>query len=262
MVIKPLVMIVGSITSRCSGKWAHTHPPGEDQRPDPGDGGNRAYHDRCNIFPGLSYHKANNTFLNSVRKNNVEAQVEFTFKVMERTRVTCYRWCISYERHLASLCSSEFLRVGVYEREICVGKASRERTRELAAKSGGSLVCPFTCHSPVTSCLQVVFVRLCASRYWFVANMLTHVFVPQLFDLEERRKQGMHRLAVLIQKIFRGWRQQKQVCWLNLVEKKCLFATICVLCNCFCNRYRGRTGQLLGTLRSNDATATRTSLKK
>ena len=38
--------IVGSITTRCSGKWAHTHPPkelfGEDQRPHPGDGGNRA----------------------------------------------------------------------------------------------------------------------------------------------------------------------------------------------------------------------------
>ena len=55
--------------------------------------------------------------------------------------------------------------------------------------------------------------------YWLVTNMLTHLFVPQLFDLEERRKQGMHRLAVLIQKIFRGWRQQKQVCWLNLMEK-------------------------------------------
>ena len=67
-------LIIGSITSRCSGKWARTHPPefqwhrrrvnyqfsncvtdkvngsrvqpslfGEDQRPDPGDGGNRAY---------------------------------------------------------------------------------------------------------------------------------------------------------------------------------------------------------------------------
>ena len=46
---------IGSITSRWSGKWARTHPPppppppppkslfGEDQRPDPGDGGNRAY---------------------------------------------------------------------------------------------------------------------------------------------------------------------------------------------------------------------------
>ena len=39
--------ILGSITSRCSGKWAQTHPPkeslfGEDQRPDPGDSGNRA----------------------------------------------------------------------------------------------------------------------------------------------------------------------------------------------------------------------------
>ena len=104
-------------------------------------------------------------------------------------------------------------------REICGGGASCVRTRELAAKSRGALACPFTCHLRVTSCLQVVFLRLCASRYWFVTNMLTHLFVPQLFDLEERRKQGMHRLAVLIQKIFRGWRQQKQVCLLNLVEK-------------------------------------------
>ena len=33
---------IGSITSRCSAKWAHT------QRPYPGDGGNRAY---CCYFP-------------------------------------------------------------------------------------------------------------------------------------------------------------------------------------------------------------------
>ena len=35
---------LGSITSRCSGKWARTHPPKEikDQRPDPGDSENRA----------------------------------------------------------------------------------------------------------------------------------------------------------------------------------------------------------------------------
>lgn len=41
----------------------------------------------------------------------------------------------------------------------------------------------------------------------------TKIFIRNprtLFDLEERRKQGMHRLAVLIQTIFRGWRQQKQ----------------------------------------------------
>ena len=31
----------------------------------------------------------NNTFLNSLRKNDVEAQVEFTLKVLERARVTC-----------------------------------------------------------------------------------------------------------------------------------------------------------------------------
>ena len=41
--------------------------------------GNQAFsHDGCNIFPGLSNNKANNTFLNSVRKNDVEDQVEFT----------------------------------------------------------------------------------------------------------------------------------------------------------------------------------------
>ena len=40
-------------------------------------------HDRCNIFLGLnSYNWANNTFLNSLRKNDVEAQVEFMFKAM------------------------------------------------------------------------------------------------------------------------------------------------------------------------------------
>ena len=47
-------------------------------------------HDGCNIFPGLSYIKANNTFLNSVRKKDVEAKVEFTLRTMERARVACY----------------------------------------------------------------------------------------------------------------------------------------------------------------------------
>ena len=41
--------------------------------------GNQAFsHDGCNIFPGLSYNKTNNTFLNSLRKSEVEAQIEFT----------------------------------------------------------------------------------------------------------------------------------------------------------------------------------------
>ena len=31
-------------------------------------------HDRCNIFPGLSYKKAKNTFSNSVKKNDVGAE--------------------------------------------------------------------------------------------------------------------------------------------------------------------------------------------
>ena len=52
---------------------------------------NQAFsHDRCNIFPGLSYNKAINTFLNSLRKNDVEAKVEFTSKIMESARVTSY----------------------------------------------------------------------------------------------------------------------------------------------------------------------------
>ena len=36
---------------------------------------------RCNIFSGLSYNEANNTFFNSRTKNDVEAQVEFTLKL-------------------------------------------------------------------------------------------------------------------------------------------------------------------------------------
>ena len=47
-------------------------------------------HNRCNIFPGLSYNKANCTFLNSIRNNDHESQIEFTLKVMERALVTCY----------------------------------------------------------------------------------------------------------------------------------------------------------------------------
>ena len=42
-------------------------------------------HDRFKIFPGLlSYNKGSNTFLNSLRKKDVEGQVEFMLKVMER----------------------------------------------------------------------------------------------------------------------------------------------------------------------------------
>ena len=49
--------------------------------------GNQALrHGGCNIIPGLSYNKANNTFLNSLRKNEVETQVELALKIMERAR--------------------------------------------------------------------------------------------------------------------------------------------------------------------------------
>ena len=53
--------------------------------------GNQAFsHDKCNMFPGLSYNKANNTFLNSLRRKDVEAKVEFTLEMMESARVTSY----------------------------------------------------------------------------------------------------------------------------------------------------------------------------
>ena len=54
-------------------------------------------HNRCNIFPGLSYNKANCTFLNSIRNNDDESQIEFTLKVMERALVTCY--CVSNKKN-------------------------------------------------------------------------------------------------------------------------------------------------------------------
>ena len=38
----------------------------------------------------IYYNKANNTFLNTLTTNDVEAEVEFTLKVMKRVRVTFY----------------------------------------------------------------------------------------------------------------------------------------------------------------------------
>ena len=67
-------------------------------------------HDRCNLFPGLSDTKANNVF-GSHRKNDVEAQVEFTLKVMERARVSCC-CCVSYERQFASVRTQNFRNLG------------------------------------------------------------------------------------------------------------------------------------------------------
>ena len=62
--------------------------------------GNQAFcHGRCNIYSGLSHNNETNTILNSLRKNKVKAQVEFTLKVLERAMVNYYR-CISYERQL------------------------------------------------------------------------------------------------------------------------------------------------------------------
>ena len=46
-------------------------------------------------------------FFNSLRKNDVEAEVEITLKVMERARVTCY-WRIIYEKQFVSNMYSNF----------------------------------------------------------------------------------------------------------------------------------------------------------
>ena len=44
--------------------------------------GNQAFsHDGCNVFPGLSYNETDNTFLNSLRKNEVEAQTNLREKL-------------------------------------------------------------------------------------------------------------------------------------------------------------------------------------
>ena len=61
--------------------------------------GNQAFTHDGYIFPGLSYSKANNTFLNSFRTNEVEAQVEFAIKIMERARVACY--CIVVKKNIS-----------------------------------------------------------------------------------------------------------------------------------------------------------------
>ena len=53
--------------------------------------GSQAFsHDGRKLFPGLSYSKANYTFLKSLRKKESEVQDEFTLKPMERAMVTCY----------------------------------------------------------------------------------------------------------------------------------------------------------------------------
>jgi len=74
---------------------------------------NQAFSDRrWNIFPGLNYNKANNALLNCFRKSDIDAQVKFPLKVMERAEVTCY-WCnsllvhvLKFFRILAGRCGS------------------------------------------------------------------------------------------------------------------------------------------------------------
>ena len=76
---------IGSITSRCSGKCARTHPPkeliprkslfGEDQRPDPGDGGNRAYgQDRVGDSKYIAVAEESYPFLIRDKKQHLSVQ--------------------------------------------------------------------------------------------------------------------------------------------------------------------------------------------
>ena len=86
--------------------------------------GNQAFiHGRCNIWSGFSYNKVTNTFLNSLRKNEIYAQVQFTLKVGERAMVTYYR-CISYERQLILIFRLMF-RYCSRLRSSCGGKGVR-----------------------------------------------------------------------------------------------------------------------------------------
>ena len=101
--------------------------------------GNQAFsHNRCNIIPGLNYNKQNNTFLKSLRKNEVEAQVEFTLKVMERARVTYY-WCISSEKEFVGLCVLRFF--GILASR-CGSVVVRERDKDTKGP-GSTLRCNF-----------------------------------------------------------------------------------------------------------------------
>ena len=71
-----------------------------------------------------AHNKVTNTFLNSLRKNKVKAQVEFTLKVLERDRVIYYR-CISNERQLIIIYTLIFRNCGELAWQ-CSGKGERD----------------------------------------------------------------------------------------------------------------------------------------
>ena len=66
------------------------------------------------MFPGLSYNKANNTFLNSIRKNEVKAQVEFTLKLWKGLGSSVIDVTVTRDSLLLYVLNfiSEFWRVG------------------------------------------------------------------------------------------------------------------------------------------------------
>ena len=79
------------------------------------------------------YNKATNKFFNSLRKNKIEAQVEFTLKVRERAWVTYYR-CISYERQLIIIYTI-FRNCGGLAWQCC-GKGERLAYEKIGFESG------------------------------------------------------------------------------------------------------------------------------
>ena len=94
-------------------------------------------HDGYNIFPGLiSYGKANNTFLNSLR-NHVEAQVEFTLKFMEGTKFTVID--VSVKKDSLLVYALKFLRILAGR---CGSVVVRERDSDTKGP-GSTLGCDF-----------------------------------------------------------------------------------------------------------------------
>ena len=77
------------------------------------------------------------------------------------------------------------------------------------------LKCIFRKSSVILATLPLSFVK---HHFHFIV-----VSRAQLFHLEEKRKQRMHDLAVIIQKTFRGWKARTTVSQLNPTEKRVEF---------------------------------------
>ena len=101
-------------------------------------------HDGCNIFPGLSYKKAKYAFSDSVRKNNVGAQVEFSLKFTKRARVPVID--VTVKKDLNYLLTYYLLKFFGILAGRCGSVVIRERdydTKGLGSRPGLTLGCHF-----------------------------------------------------------------------------------------------------------------------